>query len=698
MKPVRAPSAQHSRTAERVRPPSAAPSLRRSTVTFAAAGNRAFGRLLQTGFRATQPNDAHEREAQGLATNAVSTVGTSGAPPAGAVLPVAPRSTEEARLTSNGDALAPSVRVYYEARFGLDLGAVRVHTGSNAEAQAAAFGARAFAYGNHIWLGRGQNATPSPTLAHELAHVHQYATTGALVVAREADADPDAAVSLGALDSYLADKIGSEVLGPTHWAIMREFLRGVVGGLKSAPPDQVARIRAKFKSQSLSDQWEYGKGYGLGILEGLWAGLTGLFDAVVTLVKLPYDINQYLIENVPALAKKYGPRIADFLTEGGGIQQRIKNVLRAIWKDPKAALKQFDAAVEGIKQGALVQVRAFGHGAANRISALLEKKWFEYGREIGKIVGQVLFEVILALASDAIANVVKSILSVAARLLARTAEAALELFSFLRRLVGEALASLAKVARSFTGQMSELFEGLRALLGKLGTLLDELVPEMAVEANTGARVPVPPKGAPVLESRAVKPPVRTASATTADLTPPKVHPSKVAEEARAAQEAARLAKIQRIGGELPLNAKDFAGKTFHFDLAKNPVARARLAEKYEGAELASRLKEFDRLAKEYPKGVKFTPEGFPDFKPYAQKLPNGEFSTKVLTKGSRSADFAKADAQTGVTEAYRMRNRLTWHHVEDRKLCCSYRTTCTTESSIRVAFLCSSGQSSQSRV
>ncbi|UZQ52282.1 HNH endonuclease [Clostridium kluyveri] len=65
------------------------------------------------------------------------------------------------------------------------------------------------------------------------------------------------------------------------------------------------------------------------------------------------------------------------------------------------------------------------------------------------------------------------------------------------------------------------------------------------------------------------------------------------------------------------------------------------------------------LAEKYPDGVKFTEEGFPDFKPY---------STKTVTvdnlEGDAYYDFIKANEKAGfdsTPEGY------TWHHVEDGK-------------------------------
>jgi hypothetical protein len=131
-------------------------------------------------------------------------------------------------------------------------------------------------------------------------------------------------------------------------------------------------------------------------------------------------------------------------------------------------------------------------------------------------------------------------------------------------------------------------------------------------------------------------------------------------------EDTRLAKIQMIGERMPVNAEDFAGKVFSFDLTNNPVAKTRLAERYAGTELATKTKAFEDLAKKYPDGVKFTSRGFPDFTPYTVKLPNGSPARFPLkTAGNRSKDFTAVDKLAGITEEYRQANELVWHHMED---------------------------------
>jgi hypothetical protein len=83
----------------------------------------------------------------------------------------------------------------------------------------------------------------------------------------------------------------------------------------------------------------------------------------------------------------------------------------------------------------------------------------------------------------------------------------------------------------------------------------------------------------------------------------------------------------------PINATDYRGQTYKFP---------------EGSD----------LAKKYPRGVKFTKNGFPDFSPYARA------TVKIRMKGG-SADAKAANKAAGPRITDNM-GPETWHHVEDR--------------------------------
>lgn len=88
-----------------------------------------------------------------------------------------------------GAPLSSGLREVLERRLGTGLGHVRVHTGAAAERSASVLGARAFAHGSDIWLGRGESPSDPRLMAHEVAHVVQ---RHAGVVRRQVAAPPAA--------------------------------------------------------------------------------------------------------------------------------------------------------------------------------------------------------------------------------------------------------------------------------------------------------------------------------------------------------------------------------------------------------------------------------------------------------------------------------------------------------------------------
>ena len=84
-----------------------------------------------------------------------------------------PARATPAAANSGGSPLPPSVRGFFEPRFGRDFSGVRVHDDEAAVRESDRLGARAFTLRNHISLGRGESVAATPLLAHELAHVVQ---------------------------------------------------------------------------------------------------------------------------------------------------------------------------------------------------------------------------------------------------------------------------------------------------------------------------------------------------------------------------------------------------------------------------------------------------------------------------------------------------------------------------------------------
>jgi hypothetical protein len=85
-------------------------------------------------------------------------------------------------VDNGGTPLAPALRDEMEERFGYGFRAVRIHTGTEAEAAARAVDAAAYTIGSHIVFGRAAYAPTTrfgrTVIAHELAHVIQQGRGG----------------------------------------------------------------------------------------------------------------------------------------------------------------------------------------------------------------------------------------------------------------------------------------------------------------------------------------------------------------------------------------------------------------------------------------------------------------------------------------------------------------------------------------
>src|SRR5215471_9948762 len=127
------------------------------------AGNQAVTRAIESGaaLRIGPPHDSHEQDAV--------------------------RTADEAVNSREG------VAGYFESRFGLDVGRVRLHHGAGASEAARTLGAKAFTAGRDIVFGARHNPSTRDgqrLLAHELTHVVQQGSAVSPVVQRDPDDKP----------------------------------------------------------------------------------------------------------------------------------------------------------------------------------------------------------------------------------------------------------------------------------------------------------------------------------------------------------------------------------------------------------------------------------------------------------------------------------------------------------------------------
>jgi Domain of unknown function (DUF4157) len=433
------------------------------------------------------PSDHSEVQARGFASS------EAWGPPAaaGAGVLVRPSHVRAVRAAIAGPArpLDTPVRSRFEPELGLDLGAVRIHTDSVAATSATDLRAKAYAIGSHLVFAPGGYQPDTPggqrLIAHELAHVAQQSALRTPALAADVDvwdvigiASPVGAqvgrsLHLSGMD--LLEAVGKAAMGETMWKVLRSFVHGFEDGLRNAPAAQMRQLKEKWGSFGVSDADDFTEGYIKGVFVGLWNGLVGLVETVVDLVKLPVQVVRFL-EGLPEMASRYGQRIAELIQRGGALVDKFASELKA---DPAGTVARLRQLAEGAGDAVLKLVEGAGRGAAAEVLGFLNQAWDKIGEDIGKLVGRVLFEVLLAVATDLIGNAVKEAVRVIGALFAKGIEAAAEIVRLIRGLIGRALAWIEGLAGRITGRLGSLLEELKVLVADFGRLFAQMEPEFA---------------------------------------------------------------------------------------------------------------------------------------------------------------------------------------------------------------------------
>jgi hypothetical protein len=162
-------------------------------------GNHAMRFLLesstvQTKFMIGRPKDIYEQEADRL-SDEVMKLPDPIENTRQAVVGNAGRAAPEPVIDNlkGGRPLSQSERAFFEPRFGMGFGDIRVHTGLNAAEAARSIRAKAFTTGSHIVFGHGRYRPGSwdgrRLLAHELIHTLQQRASGIAMIQGDFESD-----------------------------------------------------------------------------------------------------------------------------------------------------------------------------------------------------------------------------------------------------------------------------------------------------------------------------------------------------------------------------------------------------------------------------------------------------------------------------------------------------------------------------
>jgi hypothetical protein len=89
-------------------------------------------------------------------------------------------TVQPAQQPTGGEPLQPGIRSRLEGSFGVDLRTVRVHSDPGAQKTAHTLSARAFTFGQNIFLGSGERPNDLRLMAHETSHVIQQQASPAI--------------------------------------------------------------------------------------------------------------------------------------------------------------------------------------------------------------------------------------------------------------------------------------------------------------------------------------------------------------------------------------------------------------------------------------------------------------------------------------------------------------------------------------
>ena len=282
-----------------------------------------------------------------------------------------------------GRAMPAAVRAYMEPRFGADFSAVRLHDRPNDRATAAAIGARAFAYGNDIWLGDGERADDHRLIAHELTHVvQQTGRSRSRLMAPKGPAGAAGAKrvrrglstflekqALGKIDEYARQVPGYTLLtvilgrnpltGETVVRNADSLMSGLLGLIPVVGPQLYARLK-ETRALETAYEWVMGKLPLLNVsltrvqqainkaqslfslrapVQSIKPAFRPIYDDLMTLVSAVKDkVLEFIVKGALKLAGPYADQVWGFIKAAG-------DTLKLILDDPLQFAKNLFSAV-----------------------------------------------------------------------------------------------------------------------------------------------------------------------------------------------------------------------------------------------------------------------------------------------------------------------------------------------------------------
>jgi hypothetical protein len=449
-----------------------------------------------------------------------------------------PAAAADRDVIPGGSRLSAADQAFFGAAFGADFSRVRVHADDQAAASADAANADAFTLGHDVFFAEGRYAPATQAgrvlLGHELAHVIQQERGGGAGAADDASAQLDAnqagrAAAAGGPAAVTAARpvglarqaaespqapagaaaeagprieaaivrrvLGALGLGSTAGPVAVEFVRGMFGQL--ATEHIGGTLWAHLSVMSSGDAGQLGKGFGIGLGEGLFSPLTDLFGLAVFGERVLGMERMLLVSvlaskgDLSAAAQWLAQEAAALSPDFRAALTRLKSQSAA---ETAAAILELPDAMTGV---AVQKAHEFGVDAAKQIAAAMDSPWHpaqdekqeaapgfldaplawlqakagaleskvintpwaEFGKKIGFGIGMVAIQLVLFVFTDGLGNAIEKVGAALGRV-----------GSLLGRLgtgIGAAAARVAEFIGAVGKGVTVVEEGIGLILGKL---------------------------------------------------------------------------------------------------------------------------------------------------------------------------------------------------------------------------------------
>ncbi|NBH11181.1 hypothetical protein, partial [Amycolatopsis sp. SID8362] len=224
------------------------------------------------------------------------------------------------------------------------------------------------------------------------------------------------------------------LLGPLG-TVIREALIGFVDrALETESLGKLEELADRFARIATEGSWDFTVGYGLGLLKGVWDGISGPFVLLWDIAKLVGHAIAWLVKTVvrglpPALREL----VAAILRTWDDIKNDIWPAVRTFFAGP-IDVRRIIQLVRGVMDQIARAARSAGSQVFDSVMKFLRQPDRKLGESIGYVTGVIVFEVTLTVLTSG-GYAAKPVIERVAALLTRAATRAAELLSALGSLL-----------------------------------------------------------------------------------------------------------------------------------------------------------------------------------------------------------------------------------------------------------------------